>query len=253
MHRLWPVADAKPIDDGELEVLYGFPGGSRPWLVVNFVASVDGAVTEKGRSEGLSSPGDKKIFLLGRDLADVVMVGAGTVLVEGYRGVRPSQRLADRRRRHGMSAVPPVAVVTRQCSIPPDAPVIVDTSVPTIVLTCAAAPLSRREALAEAGAEVLVRGANEVDLAAVVDELAGRGLRRICCEGGPRLFGSLIEVGLVDEVRLTVSPLLTAGDAGRIATGTLPIDPVSVEPVSVLADEGALLLRYLTRRERDAR
>ncbi|MES4831787.1 dihydrofolate reductase family protein, partial [Streptomyces anthocyanicus] len=75
--------------------------------------------------------------------------------------------------------------------------------------------------------------------------LTRRGLRRIDCEGGPRLFGALTAAGLVDELRLTVSPLLTAGPAGRIATGP-PIPPTGLRLATALAEDDTLLLRYLT-------
>ncbi|MGH3627162.1 MAG: dihydrofolate reductase family protein, partial [Sciscionella sp.] len=105
-------------------------------MAVNFVSSADGAVTRDGRSNGLSSAADKQIFSLARDLADVVLVGAGTALIEGYRGAKTSELRADRRQRHGLSGVPPIAVVTRRCSIQPDSPLITTARVPTIVLTC---------------------------------------------------------------------------------------------------------------------
>lgn len=233
------------IDDEQLERLYDYPDPlDRPWIQVNFVSSADGAVTVAGKSEGLSSPGDKRIFTLGRDLADVVLVGAGTALLEAYGPVKDTERRRVRRARLGRPGVPPLAVVTRRCSLTPESTLITEAPVPPLVLTCRAAPEARRAALAEAGAEVLVHGEDSVDLPRAVDALAERGLRRICCEGGPQLFGQLIADDLVDQLCLTVAPLLAGGDAGRIAMGPLPDTPRSLRLDSALHDDGFLMLRY---------
>lgn len=246
MHLLWPWDQARAVDDRELEHLYRYPAGPR-WLAVNYVASADGAVEAGGRAARLSNAPDRKILQLGSDLADVLLVGARTAIIEKFEGVHPSDETLRRRRRHGLHHIPPTAVVTSGRTLPPDAPVITKALVPTIVITCEAAPLDKRGAWAEAGAEVLVAGRQTVDIAAAVRALVERGLGRIDCEGGPILFGSLIKAGVVDELRLTVSPLLVSGAAGRIATG-VPVQPVDLELVSLLAEDGVILLRYLIRR-----
>jgi riboflavin biosynthesis pyrimidine reductase len=243
--RLWPV-DGTPQVDREIEEFYGYPEvPDRPWLRVNFVSSLDGAVTVRGRSRELSAPADQRVLGLIRDLSDVVLVGVGTAMIERYRGVQRNEVRSDRRSRHGLSDVPPIAVVTRHCSLPPTSPLLTDTVVPPIVLTCDAAATERRTAVAQAGAEVVVVGDDDVDLHEVVAALDARGLRRIGCEGGPTLFGSLIDADLVDELCLTMSPLLTSGDASRIATGPRIDEPRRMRLLSVLhADESLLLLRY---------
>jgi 5-amino-6-(5-phosphoribosylamino)uracil reductase len=253
LRRLLPEP-AGDVDDDELELIYAYPAElSAPWVQVNFVSSADGASTVEGRSNGLSSPADTKVFALGRDLADVVLVGAGTAQVEGYRGVKRTEVRVSRRSRLGLSEVPPIAVVTRRCSFDPDSPLIADTVVPTIVLTCAAAPEDRRMALSDAGADVVVAGETTVDLAKASRALADRGLARINCEGGPQLFGELITAGLVDQLCLTVAPLLAGGDASRIAHGDLlPPAPLSLELASVLTEDGFLMIRYRrTAHQRD--
>ena len=244
MRRLLPEP-AGEIDDAELERLYDYPESlAAPWIQVNFVTSTDGASTVDDRSDGLSSPADKKIFAMARDLADVVLVGAGTVRIEGYRGVKRTEVRAERRARLGRSELPPIAVVTRRCSIGPDSPLITDTVIAPIVLTCAAAPEDRRAALRSAGADVVIAGDTTVDLAHAVSALAERGLLRINCEGGPQLFGELIATDLVDQLCLTVAPLLVGGDAGRIANGPLPPAPQLRNLASILTEDGFLMLRY---------
>lgn len=245
MRQIWPPEHTgRPLGEDDLEDLYAYPDG-RPWLAVNFVASADGAVTLGGTARALSTPPDRTILQLGADLADVLLVGATTARVEGFRGVHPDAAALARRRRHGLADTTPTAVVTTG-NLPADAPVITEAPVPTIVLTCAAAPEPVRRAWAAAGADVIVAGDATVDLPAAVRTLAHRGLRRVDCEGGPHLFGGLVTAGLVDELRLTVSPLLTAGRAGRIAAGPFAgSTPLCL--ASVLAEDDTLLLRYLLR------
>lgn len=245
MHLVWPWEQVRAVDDDELEHLYCYPAPR--WLAVNYVSSADGAVEVGGHAARLSNAPDRKVLQLGSDLADVVLVGAKTAITEKFEGVHPNDETLRRRRRHGLRDIPPTAVVTTGRTLPPDAAVIAKAEVPTIVITCEAAPLDKRDAWTEAGAELLIVGAETVDVAAAVRALADRGLGRIDCEGGPTLFGSLIEADVVDELRLTVSPLLVSGTAGRIAAG-VPIAPVDLELVSVLAEDGVMLLRYLIRR-----
>lgn len=244
--NLWPLAGAHSVADVDLESRYAYPDDlAQPWVRVNFVSSLDGAVTVEGRSDGLSAPTDKQVFALIRSLSDVILVGAGTAEAEGYRGVRPHEIDPDLRRRHRLSEVPPIAVVTRRCSVTPESPLVTDTVTPPLVLTCQSAPVERRQALLDAGVEVIVAGTDDVDLRAGLLALGERGLRRVGCEGGPRLFGTLIEKDLVDELCLTISPLLAGGPAGRIAQVPL-IDSVRrMRLLSALhADESLLLLRY---------
>lgn len=250
-HLVWPVDRAGPLDADALAELYRYPDecAERPRLVVNFVSSADGAVSVEGSSRGLSTPPDREVLDLGTDLADVVLVGAGTATAEGFTGVHPDDRATARRARHGLREVAVTAVVTASGrSLAPDSPVLTDTLVPTIVFTCAAVPADLRDAWSAAGADVVVTGREDVDLAAVVSELGGRGLNRINCMGGPALFGSLAEAGLVDELRLTVAPFLVSGDAGRIARGA-GMDPARLHLLSVVAGDDTLLARYGVSRE----
>lgn len=243
MRQIWP--EPADLDDQQLEQLYTYPTNDR-WLVVNFVSSADGAVEVGGRARQLSCEPDQKVLQLGSDLADVLLVGATTAMVEEFRGVHPDNSTLERRRRHGLRDIPPTAVVTSGDSLPADAPVITEAATPTIVITCASAPTETQLAWKEAGAELLIAGEDGVDLSSAVEALADRGLRRIDCEGGPHLFGGLLAAGVVDELRLTVSPLLVSGTHSRIATGN-PLAPLKLEQASVLSEEGALMIRYLVK------
>ncbi|HEX6354086.1 pyrimidine reductase family protein [Actinophytocola sp.] len=235
-----------PLDDRALEELYDYPSElTAPFVQVNFVSSADGAATVSGRSRGLSSPADKKVFALGRDLADVVLVGAGTALAEQYQGVKRTELRASRRERLGLSEVPPIAVVTGRGSVPPSSPLITATTVPPILITSESSPVVWRKEVTAAGADVVVAGDERVDAGLALAALADRGLLRVCCEGGPTLFADMIAAGLVDQLCLTVAPLLAGAGAVRIADG-LPAEdaPMGLTLESVLADEGFLMLRY---------
>ncbi|MGJ7906744.1 pyrimidine reductase family protein [Actinopolyspora sp. H202] len=240
------VERSRDLEVEELASSYAYPESlTHPWTRVNFVSSVDGASSVEGRSGGLGHPADGVVFELVRDLADVVLVGAGTAVAEGYSGVSRTAERVRRRRALGRSDVPPLAVVTRG-ALPPDAGVLTDTEVPTVVVTCATAGRERLQAYRAAGAEVLVAGEWEVDLSWTVAEFGRRGWCHVVCEGGPGLFGRMVGNGLVDEVCLSVSPMLAGSGAGRIVSDLVEDTHRRLRLCSVVRAEDALLLRYYT-------
>ena len=115
-------------------------------------------------------------------------------------------------------------------------------------LACQQADVTAAHLAARAGADVVVAGEEQVDLRAGLAALHERGLRRIGCEGGPKLFGSLIEEDLVDELCLTLSPLLTNGDASRIASGSGAELQLRMQLRAALHADSMLLLRYERQR-----
>ena len=182
--------------------LYAYPETDRPWLRTNFVSTVDGAAHDvSGVTASLGGDADHEVFQLLRRLADVVIVGAGTARIEKYRAPKT-----------------PLALVSRRLDIP-DQLVGPD----LMVITTADAPADRVEALRDAGVDVLAHGEIEIDWPAVLDDFEARGWRHLLCEGGPTLHGDLVTRDLVDEVCLTIAPMLTSGDAPRIAHSRLPV------------------------------
>ncbi|NKS52095.1 pyrimidine reductase family protein [Rhodococcus hoagii] len=234
------------LSDDHLRSLYGYPDRlDRPWIRTNFVSSIDGAVTVDGVSAGLGTPADKRVFAVLRELADVVVVGAGTVRSENYGGARTDADSAARRGRSGLAAVPPIAVVTASARLDPASRLFTDTTVPPLVFTSAAADASRVQRLRDAGADVEIVAEREIGGTDVVATLGRRGLRRVLCEGGPGLFGTLIADGVVDELCLTTSPVLVGGAAGRIAHSSIA-SPTAMSRAHVLADDdGTLLTRWV--------
>ncbi|OBH18840.1 pyrimidine reductase family protein [Mycolicibacter terrae] len=241
---------ARPVDDAELARLYAYPEPEQPriWVRANFIGSIDGGATMDGKSGGLGSPGDRTLFMLLRALADVVLVGAGTVRVENYGGARLNVAERLRRRDRGQSEVPRLAIVTGSGQLDRDLRVFTDTELPPLVLTSAAVADDTRRRLA-GRAEVLDCSAGDpdrVDEATILSALAARGQYRVLTEGGPMLLGALIERDLLDELCLTVAPFLVGGLARRIATGPGEV-ATRMHCAHLLTDEsGYLYGRYVT-------
>ena len=243
MRRLLP-GPAEDLDDAGLVEAYRL--GSGRSLRVNFVGSLDGAVTVGGVSEGLGSPGDKRLFRILRALADVVLVGHGTAAAEDYRPVAPSSIVGLLRTELGRPPAAPIAVVSRRASLDPASRLVVGAAAPTLMVTCGAADAARRDALAAAGVRVLVCGDDDVDLPAALDALAGLGHEQVLCEGGPQLLRAALTAGLVDELDLSIAPALVGGESrlldaalGRVAR---------LELRQLLEEDGVLFTRYAVER-----
>ncbi len=270
MRRLFPVTDktAAPASDGvpvtettdrewgldELAEAYAYPpgpagpagpAGPRPWLRANMVATLDGAAQHDGRSQSISGAADMRIFGTLRGLADVVVVGAETVRQEGYRPARAREDFAARRAAAGQGPAPAIAVVSASLDLDFSLPLFTSPLLPTLVLTGAAAAPDRIAAAEKAGARVVIAGDGMgVDPARAVRALVDLGMHRLLTEGGPRLLGQLVAAGVLDELCLTVSPMLTVGDAQRIARGPQVAVPRKFELMSLLEEAGFLFSRY---------
>ncbi|MEU1885567.1 pyrimidine reductase family protein [Micromonospora sp. WMMD987] len=239
VRRIWPAPASGPLDDAELTALYA--RADAPWLRVNFVASADGAVTLDGYSAGLSGPPDKRVFGLLRMLCDGLLVAAGTLRHEGYRAVRLSEPRRAWRRAHGLAEYPTLVVVSGSLRLDPAQAAFADAPVRPVVLTTetAVAPPGLTAAV-----DLVRVGRDTVDLAAGLADLRRRGLGQLLCEGGPHLFGALTSADLVDELCLTVAPVLAGAGPGRITAGpgstprSLPLRH------TLAAADGVLMLRY---------
>ncbi|MGW5098690.1 pyrimidine reductase family protein [Streptomyces nodosus] len=265
MRRLFPVTDetaARPGESGpvpppgdrewtleELAEAYAYPepaaGRREPWLRANMVSTLDGAAQHDGRSQPISGAADMRIFGTLRGLADVVIVGAETVRQEGYRPAREREAFAAARKAAGQAPAPAIAVVSASLRLDFSWPLFTSPRVPTLVLTGAAAPPEQKAAAEKAGARVVIAGdGTVVDPARAVRALADLGMTRQLTEGGPRLLGQMIAAGVLDELCLTVSPMLTAGDGQRIADGPALTVPRRFALASLLEEDGFLFSRY---------
>lgn len=221
------------------------------WVMAHMVGGLDGSAAIGGRVGALSTAPDAHLFASMRTLADVVLVGAETVRREGYGGIRLPPERAAARRRAGRTAAPPLAVVSRSLAFDWSAKAFVDPPPDSrsIVVTCAAADPTRLSRAGEV-ADVLIAGDERVDPALAMAALAAAGHRVVVCEGGPTWLGEVLAADRLDELCLTVSPLM-GGD---------PL-PLSVNPADaplrrlalrhVLRDGDTLFLRY--ERETDGR
>jgi riboflavin biosynthesis pyrimidine reductase len=211
VRRLLP---GPPLDDVALDDAYAAPAR---WVRGLFVSSVDGAVELDGSSDALSGPADRRVLTHLRGTADVVLVGAQTVRAEGWRPPRPSAERRAQRRAAGRPEVPTYAVV------------------------------SRSEDLPRGGAEgevIVLAGTPDQ----VLDDLAGRGLTRVVCEGGPSWLAQIAAAGRLDELCLTVSPVLAGPGRLRLLQGPAWPAPVPVRLTSLLEDDGWLFARYAVGR-----
>lgn len=231
--------------DAQLARLYAYPQDlGRTWVRSVFVSTIDGAAHDQtGTSGSLGGEPDHRVFQLLRTLADVIVVGAGTARAEGYEPVRPDEINGSLRRELGLEPLPPIAIVSERLDIP-DALIVPG----QYVITTESSPAERRAELGET-MTVLVAGSERVDWPAVLDAFGVRGLRRLLCEGGPRLHGTLVAADLVDEICVTYAPVLAAGQAPRIAVSDDAVRrPMELRHAETV--DGVLLSRWV-RAQRD--
>jgi riboflavin biosynthesis pyrimidine reductase len=251
MRMLWPNA-GDDVDTVALHASDPRPAPpDRPWLIVNMIATVDGAAADaRGLTGDLGGPADKAVFGALRGVADIVVAGAGTVIAENYGPSRPTARVVDLRVARGQRPRPRIAVVTRSLAIDPDHRLFREAGdeARPLVLTTARSDPGRRRAL-EAVADVHTAGDEHVDWHAAMAVLGSLGARVVLCEGGPRTNAALVARDLVDEMCLTVAPDLVAGPATRIVHGALAPEPRTMALERVLTQDEFLFLRYVRRRE----
>jgi riboflavin biosynthesis pyrimidine reductase len=212
-------------ESDRLSELYAVPPDAESWLRVNMVSTVDGAATgESGDSKSINNAADKEVFNLLRAQAEVLVVGAGTLRVEGY-------------------AVPnkPLVVVSRSASIPPT---LADAPRGRLLMATVGSSPGLEDAREQLGEEnVLVLGSHRVDLADLRLELVERGFRNLLCEGGPHLLRDLLDQECVDELDATIVPRVIGGTHLRITDGP-PVD-VPVRLHTLVEVDGTLLARWL--------
>jgi len=242
------LGGTEPVGEAQLAGLYSYPDRlEKCWVRSNFITSVDGGATADGKSGALAGPGDRTLFQLMRALADVVVVGAGTVRIENYGGVQLSVGPRQARQARGQAEVPPIAIVTQSGRLERDMLVFTHTEVAPLVLTCTAAAAGTRHYLGGAAEVLDCSGADPgaVDMGVTLAMLASRGLRRVLTEGGPRLHSSFIEADLLDELCLTIAPIVVGGLPHRIASGTGQLQ-TRMRCGHVLTDDaGYLYTRYV--------
>jgi len=234
--------------------LYAQADRSRPdgrcWVLANMVGGLDGSASVGGRVGELSGASDRVLFRALRALADVVMVGAETVRSEGYGAIALAPELAAARQAAGRPPAPPLAVVTRSLRLDWSAPAFAAARPEsrTLVITGAAAD-PQRLLQARAVADVIIAGDDWVEPDEALRQLAERGHHVVLCEGGPSWLGQLAAAGRLDELCLTIAPLM-GGDPLPLSVTPDGAPLAQFELRHVLADTSTLFLRY--ERGRDA-
>jgi riboflavin biosynthesis pyrimidine reductase len=190
----------------------------RPWLTVCMIQSLDGSIVIGGTSGGLGNPTDQEVLVTMRSVADVLLVGAQTVRAEGY-GVPSNPRLR-------------VGVVSRSGS---------GLDFATPLFESGRAFLVVPEDAPEVPVPSVRAGRGEVDLASA---LAAIEADVIQCEGGASLNGALLAADLIDEITMTLSPMLVGGDGPRI-TARAPEVTRRMQLAHVMEDDGYLFTRYV--------
>jgi riboflavin biosynthesis pyrimidine reductase len=248
-HAVEPVDPVDPVATYAADERTGRPG--RPWVLVNMIASADGAAVDgAGASGGLGGPADKAVFTAIRAVADVIVAGAATIVAEDYGPSRPPEPVRRMRLARGQAAAPRIAVVSASLTVDPGQRLFREAPADArpLVLTVERSDPARRQAL-EAVADVHTVGHEQVDWAralALLGSAAGAGT--VLCEGGPRTTGQLVADDLVDELCLTVAPALLAGPAPRLAQGAVALPARQLTLARVLTEDGFLFLRYLRER-----
>jgi riboflavin biosynthesis pyrimidine reductase len=193
------------------------------WLRLNLVTSVSGsAVGPDGTSGSLTTGADRRILGVIRQLSDVVLVGAATVRAEGY--VLPKQSM--------------LAIVTASGDLTGHQ---LGDELSRVIVLCPASAIHRvRETLGNAR---IIELDAPVSMSALVDSLRAASFESIVCEGGPSLGNQLLRAGLVDELCLTTSPVLT--EVGLPALGAEPLGARALKLEQLLLDEtGSMFARW---------
>jgi riboflavin biosynthesis pyrimidine reductase len=213
----------RPTDHVTVREAYDVPrprSTERPWVGLCMVASVDGSTVLDTNSRRLSSPADQEVLLTLRSLADVIIVGAATVRIEGY----GKPRKAGQR----------VGVVSRRG----------DVDLSSTLFTSGAGFLIVPEDAPQTSVNSVRAGRGEVDLRAALAQIDADFVQ---AEGGAHLNGALAAADVIDELNLTISPLFAGGLGPRVAASTVEV-PRALRLAHVLEEDGFLFTRYVRNR-----
>jgi len=229
MRELWP----EPTTDVDLAARIGSdersPLPNRPWVTMIMIETIDGAIAVDGASGALGGPADREWFVAARRHAEAIIVGSTTVTVENYQ-----------------PTTVPIAVISGSLSVEPTADLFSEPSAGSLLYTTSSGANDRGQ-IFDGIAEVVDLG-DSVDPAAVLADLRQRDISRVLLEGGPTINGLFLSSDLVDEVLLTLSPLIVGGDGSRLARVQPLVPPARYSLDRVSTADDLLFLRYLRAR-----
>jgi riboflavin biosynthesis pyrimidine reductase len=239
IRQLWPSA----VEAADAYEVYRPDDPRAPLVRINMVTTADGCIVdEDGRSGSIGGDGDREVFRSLRALADAIVVGAGTARKEGYGPHRLPARLAAARAADGRPEAAPIVVVSASADLDYGSPLFTEAATPTVLVTCDAAPAERKEAAGRVG-RLLVAGDRTVAPADLIRLLREElDLAHLLVEGGPSLNTGLLDAGLVDELCLTVAPMVL-GERGPRFAGAVRRRQ-ELELLSVCSAGGEMYLRY---------
>ena len=212
----------------------------RPYVVINFVTTLDGRGAIGGRSGPIGSDVDTAMLQRLRTRVDAVMIGAGTMRAERYGRMVPDPSLRARRERSGLAHDPLAVIVSGRLDLPWDAGLFTDGGGRVTIFTTSEAEPPETET----PVQVIRHAAAGIDLPEALRYLrTERGIRALLCEGGPGLHSELQALGLADELFLTIAPMVSGGDEPRLVEGELP-EVVDFELAWLLESDGELFARY---------
>lgn len=241
LHRIYPPeADAPTVDARRAYAELDFNESAppvRPYVVVNMVSTVDGQGRIGKDTEELGGPADAAMFATLRERVDCVMAGARTIGVEEYNAPARGADVQQRRHEAGLADRPIVTTVTRAGSLPLEAPLFSDPGLRVVVFT--------GEEIDLTGVAAQVDQVPETDPAAMLRVLREKyGVRSLLLEGGPHINTPFFADELVDELFLTIDPVLTGSAVPfPIIAGALPVRQ-QLHLISALAGDEHLFLRY---------
>lgn len=218
------------------------PPAGRPWVMTNMIASIDGATAIAGLSGDLGDQVDSLVLHALRASCDWIVVGSQTANAERYRVPRCEALVVERRLGSGLGAAPRLAIVTASGALDPTIPALSDSAMPaTLVIAGTQADPDRFAGL---NAEVVRLPMPTPQPAAVLDELHKRGAAIVLCEGGPTWNGQMASANLIDEMCVTISPILVGGDSSRLIAGATQAIPTQMHLRRLLTENSLLFARY---------
>lgn len=242
--QLLPARDEVQVDElvAGLELADQAPA-DRPYVIANFVSSVDGRATFQGGSGRLGDEGDLEVFRALRHEVDAVLSGTGTLRAEQYGRILKTPESRERRRRRGLAPEPLATTVTRSGDVPLDIPLFAEPEAKVVLFS------GREIDVSSVAAQVEVVVLHPPDLASALAHLrAHHQVSVLLCEGGPAMLAALVRERLLDELFLTLAPQLTGGGTGpALTTGPELPELRGMELAGVLERAGSLFLRYRLR------